>query len=76
MGKKNPCITLPRIMEDMIAKWLYVSLLPLDNLLRDLADDIESGVREDDDYYYRRARRIRKKIVRLLERSLTDEREA
>ena len=76
MGKKNPCITLPRIMEDMIAKRLYVSLLPLDNLLRDLADDIESGVRDDDDYYYRRARRIRKKIVRLLERSLTDEREA
>ena len=46
MGKKKKSkkkVTLERIMAQPIAKRLYVSLIPIDNLLGDMRMEIDEG---------------------------------
>ncbi|MCY3852498.1 MAG: hypothetical protein OXG03_02835 [Gammaproteobacteria bacterium] len=76
MGKKKKKskekITLERIMEQPIAKRLYVSLIPIDNLLGDMRLEIDEGERDEDDSYYVRIQELREGLVRTLDDVLQD----
>ncbi len=71
MGKKKKKtkskITMERILGDPIAKRLYVSLIPLDHLIRDLRADIEDGDLEETDPHYQQIEKLRAHLVQLLE---------
>ena len=61
-----------RIMEQPIAKRLYVSLIPIDNLLGDMRMEIDEGERDEDDSYYVRIQELREGLVRTLDDVLQD----
>lgn len=61
-----------RIMEQPIAKRLYVSLIPIDNLLGDMRMEIDEGERDEDDTYYVRIQELREGLVRTLDDVLRD----
>lgn len=61
-----------RIMEQPIAKRLYVSLIPIDNLLGDMRMEIDEGERDEDDSYYVRILELREGLVRTLDDVLQD----
>lgn len=75
MGKKKKSkkkITLERIMMQPIAKRLYVSLIPIDNLLGDMRMEIDEGERAEDDSHYARILELREGLVEILDRVLQD----
>ncbi len=75
MGKKKKTkkkVTLERIMAQPIAKRLYVSLIPIDNLLADMRTEIEGGERVEDDPYYVRIQELREGLVSTLDDVLQD----
>lgn len=76
MGKKKRRdLTLERIMAQPIAKRLYVSLIPIDNLLSELKVDITMGEREKDDMYFLQIGKLRKGLVKILDKVLHDSNE-
>lgn len=70
--KSNQKVTLERIMEQPIAKRLYVSLIPIDNLLGDMRMEIDEGERDEDDAYYVRIQELREGLVQTLDDVLQD----
>lgn len=70
--KSKKEITLERIMEQPIAKRLYVSLIPIDNLLGDMRMEIDEGERDEEDSYYVRIQELREGLVRTLDDVLQD----
>ena len=75
MGKKKKSqkkITLERIMAQPIAKRLYVSLIPIDNLLGDMRIEIDEGERDEDDSYFVRIQELREGLVQTLDEVLQD----
>ena len=76
MGKKKEQtkkkVTLERIMGQPIAKRLYVSLIPIDNLLGDMRMEIDDGERAEDDPYYVRIVELREGLVQILDQVLQD----
>ena len=70
--KSKEKVTLERIMEQPIAKRLYVSLIPIDNLLGDMRMEIDEGERDEDDSYYVRIQELREGLVRTLDDVLQD----
>lgn len=70
--KSKKEITLERIMEQPIAKRLYVSLIPIDNLLGDMRMEIDEGERDEGDSYYVRIQELREGLVRTLDDVLQD----
>lgn len=71
MGKKKE-MDLESITDSMIAKRLYVALIPIDNLLHDLHEEIEEGNRSIKDPFFVKGLKLRKKMVRLLERAVAE----
>ena len=74
MGKKKKYMNLQCIMECMVAKRLYVALIPIDNLLHDLHEEIEEGSRSVKDPFFVKGLRLRKRMVRLLKRAVKEAR--
>jgi len=72
--KKKSRVKLERIMEQPVAKRIYVSLIPLDNLLDDMRLEIEEGDRDEDNKYYVRISELREGLVTVLDEILQDER--
>lgn len=74
-AKKKKADTLMRIMSQPIAKRLYVSLIPIDNLLGDMRMEIDDGDRAEDDKYFVRVTEIRQQMVDTLDEVLSDDAE-
>ena len=72
-AKKKKADTLMRIMSQPIAKRLYVSLIPIDNLLGDMRMEIDDGDRAEDDKYFVRVTEIRQQMVDTLDEVLSDD---
>ena len=70
--QRKKAITLERIMAQPVAKRLYVSLIPIDNLLGDMKLEVECGQRDEEDAYYLRIQDLREGLVQILEEVLRD----
>ncbi len=65
--KKNKNeIRLECIMEQPVAKRLYISMLPLDNLLNEMRVEIDVGERDVEDAYYVRIQALREGLAQTL----------
>ena len=73
MGKKKKkMVNLEPIVESIVARRLYVALIPVDNMLRDLHEDIEEGNRSVKDPLFVKGLRLRKLMIQMLERSVRE----
>ena len=61
--KEKPTVTVDVIMNEPVAKRLYVSMIPIDNLLGDMRIEIEEGERDEDDSHYVRIRELREGLL-------------
>lgn len=71
MGKKKSKTkfmnSMERVLDNPVAKRLYIALVPLDHTIRDLRIDIEDGDLPEDDPCFVRILKLRTDIVDLLE---------
>ena len=71
MGKKKKksklMNSMERVLDNPVAKRLYIALVPLDHTIRDLRIDIEDGDLPEDDPHYARIVKLRTDMVDLLE---------
>ncbi len=65
-------ITFEMIMDDVVTKRLYNTIVFLDNAVRDTTAEVENGAREPEDRIYLKLCLLRDQVVELMEEALDE----
>ena len=68
--KKGVMPSMEQLIENTFAKRLYLSLLPVDNLMRDLQAEIDDNERASDDEFYMRVWNLRVDMINLFQMAI------